>query len=165
MPTSSLLDLPASPRPVRRVRAGLGMGAGLGLALLLGAWVAGCRSEATAPPPPGPVDRLAEEIRRIVPASERQRRLLAIVEEVEALQEQCEIDAAAIRRRWRTLNSDYDATAADLSEVLAESRMRRHVHLSAVAELRVEAASLLTVEEWRRIASRRHAARDFLLGL
>lgn len=138
---------------------------GLGLALIAGIWTVGCRSEAAVPPPPTSVDRLAAEIRRLVPVSERQHRLLAIVDEVEVLQQQYQLEATEIRRRWRALNSDYDATAADLAEVLADSRDERRAYLSTVTALRVEAASLLTVEEWRRLASRRHAARDTVLGL
>ncbi len=142
--------------------------AALGLAALLATWTVGCRSDDAAsatPATPTSLEQLTAEIRRIVPASERQRRLVAIVEEIGLLEQQFQTASAELRHRWQAANADYATSDAEFEQLISDGREQRRRYLSEVVALRVEAASLLSVEEWRRLASSRDAARDSILGL
>lgn len=127
-------------------------------------FLGGCRSDQQAVEPPSDADRLVEEIRRVVPASDRADDLVAIVVRIETLQAR-ELDAEAeYTRRWLVLNADYDATASDFESLREARTTRRKTYFDTLTNLRVEAAALLTTEEWRRLESARGRVRDSILG-
>lgn len=123
------------------------------MACAVGLVVPGCRG--TKPPPEAKtqeiVHKMREAVSRSVEEKDRRDRMLALVDQMEAVERGIHLDVAVFIEKYRGMNGDYEAPRAAFDDLLGEFDARIKNARDRFFDLHFQMTALSTAEEWDRI--------------